>query len=190
MQLHDWDPNSWTRSKPFLSDLIRRGEMIDEVKSRWEFKETFPDRDWVEFRNAVRWLEQTRDREDLALVEKTYYQFWKGFAAIAGENSDQLSQVEWWPPATLGSPIFLRISRKILLLGVLLLFGGIIFFVYYLFETAILAPAHFDQQEGFPASSRDLFSEASALCFCLSVVVFAVWALLNLWPKMRPRSQK
>src|ERR1700730_3900808 len=41
-------------------------EVIDEVKTASEFKQVFPERDWMEFKNAVTWLEKTRDREDIS----------------------------------------------------------------------------------------------------------------------------
>jgi hypothetical protein len=63
-------------------------EVIDEVKTTSEFKQVFPERDWMEFKNAVTWLEKTRDREDISLVERTYQKFKNSFAAISEENSN------------------------------------------------------------------------------------------------------
>ena len=63
-------------------------EVIDEVKTASEFKQVFPERDWMEFKNAVTWLEKTRDREDISLVERTYQKFKNSFAAISEENSN------------------------------------------------------------------------------------------------------
>jgi hypothetical protein len=63
-------------------------EVIDEVKTTSEFKQAFPERNWMEFRNAVTWLEKTRDREEMSLVERTYQKFKNSFAAISGENSN------------------------------------------------------------------------------------------------------
>jgi hypothetical protein len=39
-------------------------EVIDEVKTTSEFKQVFPEREWMEFRNAVTWLDKIRDREE------------------------------------------------------------------------------------------------------------------------------
>jgi hypothetical protein len=63
-------------------------EVIDEVKTTSEFKQVFPEWDCSEFKNAVTWLEQTREREDVSLVDRTYQKFKNSFAAISGENSD------------------------------------------------------------------------------------------------------
>ena len=63
-------------------------EVIDEVKTTSEFKQVFPEREWMEFRNAVTWLEKIRDREEMSLVEKTYQKFRNRFAAISGRNSN------------------------------------------------------------------------------------------------------
>jgi hypothetical protein len=51
----------------FFGGLMVSIEVIDEVKSTSEFKPIFPEREWMEFRNAVSWLEKIRDREEMWL---------------------------------------------------------------------------------------------------------------------------
>ena len=72
----------------FFGGLMVRIEVIDEVKSTSEFKPMFPEREWMEFRNAVTWLEKTRDHEEMSLVERTYQKLRNRFAAISGQNSN------------------------------------------------------------------------------------------------------
>jgi hypothetical protein len=95
-RLDEWverlDPGAFSCQRipqtDFFGMLMANIEMIDEVKSTSDLKERFPEREWREFRNAVMWLEKTRDREEAALVEKTYQQFKDRFAAISGPNSN------------------------------------------------------------------------------------------------------
>jgi hypothetical protein len=95
-RLDEWveclDPGafSWQRiiQTDFFGMLMANIEMIDEVKSTTDLKERLPEREWREFRNAVMRLEKTRDREEAALVEKTYHRFKDRFAAISGQNSN------------------------------------------------------------------------------------------------------
>src|SRR6201999_3818683 len=56
----------------FFGGLMVSIEIIDEVKSASVFNDRFPEREWREFKNAVTWLEQTREHEDMSLVERTY----------------------------------------------------------------------------------------------------------------------
>jgi hypothetical protein len=112
-------------------------EVIDEVKTTSEFKQVFPERDWMEFKNAVTWLEKTRDREDISLVERTYQKFKNSFAAISEENSNHdrelgtrfVSKIEWWPRSNLLSPVELGTSRVILSFAILFLLGSIFCFL-------------------------------------------------------------
>jgi hypothetical protein len=76
----------------FFCGLMVSIEVIDEVKSTSEFKPMFPEREWMEFRNAVTWLEKIRDRDEMSLVERTYQKFRNRFAAISGQNSSDHSE--------------------------------------------------------------------------------------------------
>jgi hypothetical protein len=207
----------------FFGGLMVSIEVIDEVRSTSELKPMFPEQEWMEFRNAATWLEKTRDREEMSLVEKTYQKFRDRFAAISGQNSNDgrelgtkfdsktsrtdgkqsldqngpqkkgvsgLSQVESWPRSTLRSPIVIRTSRAILSMAILLLLGSLIFFAYFLFEQNVLVPAHFGALEGRRGSSENLIGDLSVSSFFLSVLFFAVWAVLRLWFQVRRKSQE
>ena len=164
-------------------------EVIDEVKTTSEFKQVFPERDWMEFKNAVTWLEKTRDREDISLVERTYQKFKNSFAAISEENSNHdrelgtrfVSKIEWWPRSNLLSPVELRTSRVILSFAILFLLGSIFCFLgslRFLLYSSVRPGAW-------------LLTKHISVCFLfLSVLFFAVWTVLGLSFKVRRRSQK
>lgn len=195
---------SWSRIEQteFFAGLMTNIEVLDEVRSASELKQSFPEQDWTEFMNAVTWLEKTRDREELSLVERTYHQFKNRFAAISGQDSSddapksepvsQPSQVEWWPSSTLRSPIVLRTSRAILSLAILLLLGSVFCFVDFVYG-ALMDQAHFGQLEGFGDSSgaatRDTGNVAGCL-FLLSVLFFTAWSVYRLGFKVARKSQK
>lgn len=98
--LDEWierlDPGAFSRGRieqtDFFGGLIVSIEVIDEVKSASGFNDRFPEREWREFKNAVTWLEQTREHEDISLVERTYQKFKHRFTAISEENSDHDSE--------------------------------------------------------------------------------------------------
>jgi hypothetical protein len=95
-RLNEWvdrlDPGAFSRGRieqtDFLDGLMVSIEVIDEVKSASGFNDRFPEREWREFKNAVTWLEQTREHEDISLVERTYRTFKDRFTAISEKNSD------------------------------------------------------------------------------------------------------
>ena len=154
-------------------------EVIDEVKTTSEFKQVFPERDWMEFKNAVTWLEKMRDREDISLVERTYQKFKNSFAAISEENSNHdrelgtrfVSKIEWWPRSNLLSPVELRTSRVILSFAILFLLGSIFCFLgslRFLLYSSVRPGAW-------------LLTKHIPVCFLfLSVLFFAVWTVLGL----------
>ena len=77
----------------FFGMFMANIEVIDEIKSTSEFKQIFPEREWREFRNAVIWLEMTRDRDEMSLVQRTYDEFRNSFAAISRQNSEDDSEL-------------------------------------------------------------------------------------------------
>jgi len=187
-RLDDWveqlEPGAFSCQKivqtDFFGMMMVNIEMIDEIKSTSELKPMFPEQDWMEFRNAVTWLEKTRDREEASLVERTYQKFKDSFAAVSGQNSNderadgvsQPSLIEWWRSSPPLSPFELKTTRAILSLAILLLPVSICIFV-----NALLFSSFFPGLR----SSIDI-----AVCFFfLSVLFFALWLLLRLWFKAR-----
>jgi hypothetical protein len=215
--LEEWveqvDPGAFTCQRIAQTDFFGMTmviiEIVDEIKSISELKPMFPEREWIEFRNALTWLEKTRDREEASLVERTYRQFKSRFAVISGQDSkttrtegnqslsqnrlaktegvSQQSLVEFWPSSTLLSPLEIKTSRAILSLAILLLLGGVLCFVFFLYQEWILVPAHFGALEGFRSSPDVLAQDTGNLsgwCFFLSVLFFSGWAVYRLWFKV------
>jgi hypothetical protein len=195
----------------FFGGLTVSIEVIGEVKSTSEFKPLFPEREWMEFRNAVTWLEKTRDREEMSLVEKTYQKFKNRFAAISGENSNpekepgtridsKPSRTDGKQSANQGGPPKIELDgptqvewwpRSNLLSPVelrisrALLSLGILLILgsMFCFVNSLI-------ESGARPGAAFLLKETSVCFFYLSVLFFAVWAALWLWFQVRRKSQK
>lgn len=195
----------------FLGGLKVNIEMVDEIKSASELKQRFPEQDWMEFRNAVTWLEKTREHEDISLVERTYRKFKHRFAAISEENSNHDGE----PGARIDSNPSLTNERQCanqvgppkieldgathvewwprsnLLSPVELRFSRVFLSLAILFLLGSIfciarSLLYFSYLPGAAPLSKDL----SVCCFFLSVLFFVVWAVLRLWFKVRRKSQE
>jgi hypothetical protein len=186
-------------------------EVIDEVKTTSEFKQAFPERDWMEFKNAATWLEKTRDREEMSLVERTYQKFKNSFVAISGENSNPEKEpgtrIDSKPSLTEGrqstnpggppkieldgptqvewwprSDLLSPVELRISRALLSLAILLILGSIFYFVQSLIV--------RGALPGAGSLYKDISLCLFYLSVLFFAVWAALRLWFKVRRKSQK
>jgi hypothetical protein len=194
----------------FLGMFMVNIEVIDEIRSSSELKELFPEREWIEFRNTVLWLEMTRDREQMSLVERTYDKFRSSFAAISGqswEDDSELgpgfdSQTLWageeqsldqdepsakesqsQPSQVEWWPRSSVLSPIELKVSRAILSFAILSLLAsaFCFVTSLLL-AHY--------ASTSFDGDLSVCFLCLSVFSFAVWAAIALWFRLRRKSQE
>jgi hypothetical protein len=170
-------------------------EVIDEVKTTSEFKQVFPERESMEFRNRFAAISGRNSSDDRQLCTK----FGSKTSRTDGNQSleqdgprekaaSELSQVEWWPRSTLPSPA-IRTSRAILSVAILLLLGSLFFFANFLFEKSVLIPAHFRCVGRVPriTGNSNLVGSLGLVSFPVRSL-FAVWTVYRLW--LLRKSQK
>ena len=189
-------------------------EVIDKVKTTSEFKQVFPEQDWMEFKNAVAWLEKTRDREEMSLVERSYQNFKNSFAAISEENSNpekepgtrihsKPSRTEGRQSANPGGAPKIELDgptqvewwpRSNLLSPVELRTSRVILSFAILFLLGSIFCFIGSLRSLLHSSIRPaawLLTKDIAICFLfLSVLFFAVWTILRFWFEVRRKSQK